>query len=72
MNRKLVLLVIVAAAVAYWAGSSAAPKTDRPILRWISRAVGLWLMVRDEPPRQENQARYVHLEPGAVDHRNAL
>lgn len=72
MNRKTVVVVLVAAALAYWAGSASVAKRDRPILRWVSRAVGLWLMMRDEPPRQENQARYVHLEPGSVDHRNAL
>lgn len=73
MNRKTLLACIVVGAVAYCLGSSGPATKDRPILRWVQRAVGLWLVFRDDPPaQQENQARYVHLEPGAVDHRNAL
>jgi hypothetical protein len=75
MNRKTVLICLVVALLAYTVGSrSSSP--DRPILRWISRAVGVWLMFRDEPPqeRPSDNARYVHAIGPAdgIDHRNAL
>lgn len=72
MTRKTLLACIVVGVIAYVLGSSGVGSKDRPILRWVSKAVGLWLVFRDEPPPQENQTRYVHIEAGAVDHRNAL
>lgn len=75
MSRKSILICVLIAALAYVAGARGAsePKVDRPVLRWISRAVGVWLLFRQEPPPQQDNARYVHtIGPDAIDHRNAL
>lgn len=75
MSRKSILICVLIAALAYVAGARGAsePKVDRPVLRWISRAVGFWLLFRQEPPPQQDNARYVHaISPDAIDHRNAL
>lgn len=72
MNRKSLIVCILVGILAYSLGAAGAGSKDRPILRWVSKAVGLWLVFRDAPPPPANEARYVHLEPGAVDHRNAL
>lgn len=72
MSRKSLVVCVLVAVLAYWAGTSAQPQSGRPVLRWLSRAAGLWLLFRDEPPPQEN-ARYVHaIGADAIDHRNAL
>lgn len=75
MSRKSILICVLIAALAYVAGARGAsePKVDRPVLRWISRSVGVWLLFRQEPPPQQDNARYVHaISPDAIDHRNAL
>lgn len=75
MSRKSILICVLIAALAYVAGARGAsePKVDRPVLRWISRAVGVWLLFRQDPPPQQDNARYVHtIGPDAIDHRNAL
>lgn len=75
MNRKSILICVLIAVLAYVAGSrvTSEPRPDRPILRWISRAVGIWLLFREEPPQPQENARYVHaIGPDAIDHRNAL
>jgi hypothetical protein len=59
MDRKTIMFVVVALALGYWvaSSSSAAPRPDRPVVRWIARAAKnlLWVALLAEPPPEGPQ-----------------
>lgn len=72
MSKKAIIVCVLVGVLAYMAGTNS-QGTNRPILRWVSRAVGVWLLFRDAPPQPQENARYVHtVGPDCIDHRNAL
>jgi len=63
IDRKTVFTLVAGLALGYWcAGSSAPPKPDRPVVRWVVRAAKhfLWFAAfAERPPEPQPDQRIV-------------
>jgi hypothetical protein len=73
-SRKFVIACALVAILAFCVGRSSNDATpNRPILKWITRAVGVWLLFRDDQPKpQQIEHQHYVRDASAINHGNAL